>query len=144
MLLSSKYLIFPLVIAALILGGLSSSDAANDVWYLQLNKSTLNPPGYVFGIVWPILYLLMAIVGYLNSNQIFKLFIIQLFLNGIWSWLFFAWHLPLVALFDILLLIAVNVFIFKKLDAGSKLMHVPYLIWLSFATYLNAGIVFLN
>jgi len=60
LLLSNKYLIFPLVVSALILGGLSSSNASNDIWYLQLNKSTLNPPGYVFGIVWPILYLLMA------------------------------------------------------------------------------------
>ena len=137
-----KFILPILVLVTFAAGSLSSTQI--DSWYLSLNKAPLNPPGYVFGIVWPILYLLMAIVGYLNSNQIFKLFMIQLFLNGIWSWLFFAWHLPLVALFDILLLIAVNVLIFKKLDAGSKLMHVPYLIWLSFATYLNAGIVFLN
>jgi benzodiazapine receptor len=137
-----KFILPILVLVTFVTGSLSSTQI--DSWYFSLNKAYLNPPGYVFGIVWPILYLLMAIVGYLNSNKIFKPFLIQLFLNGVWSWLFFAWHLPLIALFDILLLIGVNVFIFQKLDTGSKLMHAPYLAWLSFATYLNAGIVFLN
>ena len=137
-----KFILPILVLVTFAAGSLSSTQI--DSWYFSLNKAPLNPPGYVFGIVWPILYLLMAIVGYLNSIEIFKPFVIQLFLNGLWSWLFFAWHLPLVALFDILLLIGVNVHIFKKLDTGSRLMHLPYLVWLSFATYLNAGIVILN
>ena len=137
-----KFILPILVLVTFAAGTLSSTQI--DSWYFSLNKAPLNPPGYVFGIVWPILYLLMAIVGYLNSIEIFKPFVIQLFLNGLWSWLFFAWHLPLVALFDILLLIGVNVHIFKKLDTGSRLMHLPYLVWLSFATYLNAGIVILN
>ena len=137
-----KFILPILVLVTFAAGSLSSTQI--DSWYFSLNKAPLNPPGYVFGIVWPILYLLMAIVGYINSNQIFKPFVIQLFLNGVWSWLFFAWHLPLVALINILLLISVNVYIFRKLDTGSKLMHLPYLVWLSFATYLNAGIVFLN
>jgi len=130
------------VLATFVVGSLSSTQIDN--WYYSLNKAPLNPPGYIFGIVWPILYLLMALVGYLNSNKIFKPFVIQLFLNGIWSWLFFAWHLPIIALIDILFLIIVNIYIFKELKRGSKLMHLPYLIWLSFATYLNAGIVILN
>jgi len=130
------------VLATFVVGSLSSTQIDN--WYYSLNKAPLNPPGYIFGIVWPILYLLMALVGYLNSNKIFKPFVIQLFLNGIWSWLFFAWHLPIIALIDILFLIIVNIYIFKELKKGSKLMHLPYLIWLSFATYLNAGIVILN
>ena len=137
-----KFILPILVLVTFGAGSLSSTQI--DSWYFSLSKAPLNPPGYVFGIVWPILYLLMAIVGYLNSNQIFKPFVMYLGLNGILSWLFFAWHLPLVALFDILLLIGLNVYIFRKLDTGSKLMHAPYLIWLSFATYLNAGIVFLN
>ena len=130
------------MLATFVVGSLSSTQIDN--WYYSLNKAPLNPPGYIFGIVWPILYLLMALVGYLNSNKIFKPFVIQLFLNGIWSWLFFAWHLPIIALIDILFLIIVNIYIFKELKKGSKLMHLPYLIWLSFATYLNAGIVILN
>jgi len=137
-----KFILPILVLITFATGSLSSTQI--DSWYLSLNKAPLNPPGYVFGLVWPILYLLMAIVSYLNSNQIFKPFVIQLFLNGIWSWLFFTWHLPILALFDILLLIGINVYIFRKLGTGSKLMYLPYLVWLSFATYLNAGIVFLN
>jgi len=86
----------------------------------------------------------MAIVSYRNHVLIFKPFVVQLFLNGIWSWLFFAWHMPLVALADIVVLIIINIFIFRELRGIDKLMQLPYLLWLGFATYLNAGIVILN
>ena len=147
MLLSNKYLIFPLVVAALILGGLSSSDAANDIWYLQLNKSNLNPPGYVFGIVWPILYLLMAVSAYRTFPVSTNLFYLQLFFNAIWSWLFFAFQLPLLALICIWLLIFLN---FKvninmyKYDKLSGYLYTPYIVWLLFASYLNLFIVLNN
>jgi tryptophan-rich sensory protein len=62
--INNKYSIFIFVFFALLLGGLSSSDTANDLWYQELNKSSLNPPGYVFGIVWPILYILMSISAF--------------------------------------------------------------------------------
>lgn len=147
MLLSSKYLIFPLVIAALILGGLSSSDAANDLWYLQLNKSILNPPGYVFGIIWPILYLLMAVSAYRTFPRTVKLFYLQLFFNAIWSWLFFAFQLPLIALLCIWLLIFLNLKLnidMYKFDKLAGYLYIPYIIWLVFASYLNLYIVLNN
>jgi len=76
---------------------------------LELNKSSLNPPGYVFGIVWPILYILMSISAFRTYAETKNLFLIQLFFNAIWSWLFFAFHMPLIALLNIWFLIALNI-----------------------------------
>ena len=92
----------------MLLGGLSSSDTANDLWYQELNKSSLNPPGYVFGIVWPILYIFMSISAFRTFEETRNLFLLQLFFNAIWSWLFFAFHMPVIALFNIWFLIALN------------------------------------
>ena len=95
-LLNKKLSIFVFVILALILGGLSSANTADDLWYQSLIKSDLNPPGYVFGIVWPILYLLMSISAFRNFDSIARLFFFLLFFNTIWSWLFFFYHLPII------------------------------------------------
>ncbi|MDC0616466.1 tryptophan-rich sensory protein [bacterium] len=145
--LNNKYSVFPFVILALLLGGLSSSDTANDLWYLELNKSSLNPPGYVFGIVWPILYILMSISAFRTYAETKNLFLIQLFFNAIWSWLFFAFHMPLIALLNIWFLIALNIRLtidMFKLDRISGILFIPYVIWLLFASYLNLYIVINN
>jgi tryptophan-rich sensory protein len=144
---SNKYLIFPIVFAALILGGLSSTGAANDLWYVQLNKSSLNPPGYVFGIVWPILYVLMSISAYRTFPITINLFYLQLFFNAIWSWLFFAFQLPFLSLLCIWLLIVLNSILNKdmfKYDRLSSYLYTPYIVWLLFASYLNLYIVLYN
>ena len=132
---------------ALILGGLSSSDTPNDLWYQELNKSSLNPPGYIFGIVWPILYILMSISAFRTFPETRKLFLIQLFFNAIWSWLFFAFHMPVVALLNIWILIALNIKLFVKMlriDTISGILFIPYIVWLCFASYLNLFIVLNN
>ena len=147
MFLSNKYLIFPSVVFALILGGLSSTDTANDIWYIELNKSNLNPPGYVFGIVWPILYLLMSISAFRTFDVSKNFFYLQLIFNAMWSWLFFAFQLPLIALLNIWLLIFFNIRLFLdmfKVDKLSGLLYAPYVIWLFFASYLNLFIVINN
>ena len=132
---------------ALILGGLSSSDTANDLWYQELNKSSLNPPGYIFGIVWPILYILMSISAFRTFSETRKLFLIQLFFNAIWSWLFFAFHIPVVALLNIWILIALNIKLYVsmlRIDTISGILFIPYIVWLCFASYLNLFIVLNN
>ena len=139
--------VFFFTFLALVIGSLASSNTPTDEWYQNLNKSDLNPPGFVFGIVWPILYLLMAITAYRTYNTIYKIYYIQLFLNSIWSWLFFSFQLPLVALFDILILIFINMIIFIKLlreFALSSILYLPYVLWLLFASYLNLFIVINN
>ena len=145
--LNSKYLIFPLVLLALILGGLSSSNTSDDIWYMGLNKSSLNPPGYVFGIVWPILYILMSVSAFRTFPTSKNIFYTQLFFNAIWSWVFFYFQLPFIALLNIWLLIALNLKItidmYRK-DMVSGLLYSPYIAWLFFASYLNLFIVINN
>ena len=147
MFINNKYSIFIFVFFALLLGGLSSSDTANDLWYQELNKSTLNPPGYVFGIVWPILYILMSISAFRTFIETRNLFLLQLFFNAIWSWLFFAFHMPVIALLNIWLLIALNIKLainMFRVDSMSGFLFVPYIVWLFFASYLNLFIVINN
>ena len=147
---SSKLNRSSLIIAVLltaVIGSLASSTAATDSWYLSLNKSELNPPGYVFGIVWPILYLLMMISAFLSYKKVFNLFIIQLIFNAAWSWLFFRFQMPLFSLLDIYLLIGLNSYILKLMYEESKLAFVlftPYVLWITFASYLNLYIVINN
>ena len=147
MFFSSKFSVFVYVILALIIGGLASSNTADDIWYQQLIKSPLNPPGYVFGIVWPILYFLMSISAYRTFTETKKLFLIQLLFNALWSWLFFAFQMPFVALLNIWLLIYLNIKLTLKMfyqDKISGILFMPYVLWLFFASYLNLFIVLNN
>ena len=147
MIKNKRFLIFPLVFLALVLGGLASSNTSTDVWYQSLNKSDLNPPGFVFGIVWPILYILMSISAYRTFAETGRMFFIQLVFNTAWSWMFFAFHMPFLALLNIWMLIYWNTSLaFKmiKIDKLSAILYSPYVIWLIFASYLNLFIVINN
>ena len=139
-------LILAVIIAAAV-GSMASTSAGTDSWYFSLDKSRLNPPSYVFGIVWPILYILMMVSAFLAHKKIFSIFIIQLFFNAAWSWLFFRFQMPLIALLDIYLLIAINIYILNLMYKENKLaffLFIPYVIWISFASYLNLFIVINN
>jgi benzodiazapine receptor len=141
-------LILPLlVILTAVIGSIANININSDGWYEELVKSPLNPPGYVFGIVWPILYLLMGIVSFFAAEKIWKLFIIQLTLNAAWSWIFFYYQLPIIALLDIALLMLVNAMILSNLKSFSRalfLLYLPYMLWLCFAAFLNVSIIYLN
>tara|TARA_X000000950_G_scaffold289218_1_gene410933 strand:+ start:3570 stop:4010 length:441 start_codon:yes stop_codon:yes gene_type:complete len=146
-LLNNSKSVFIFVGLSLVVGSLASSNASSDLWYQSLIKSNLNPPGYIFGIVWPILYFLMSISAYRTFESTKNLFFVQLFLNTIWSWLFFSFQMPLISLLDIYILIFLNIIIFIKMlkeDIFSGLIYLPYLIWLIFASYLNIFIVLNN
>lgn len=89
----------------------------------------------------------MAISAYLTFEKVNKLFLLQLVFNTAWSWLFFAFQLPLLALIDIYLLIAVNIYIYFLMKKDSRLasyLYLPYIIWLIFASHLNLIIVLYN
>ena len=142
-----KYFLPLLVFACSVIGSLANIFINSDTWYVDLVKSPLNPPSFVFGIVWPILYALMAFVSFKSADKIWKLFIPQLLLNAAWSWMFFFMHAPLLALINISILIFLNQKILVILKNESKLLfwlYLPYVLWLSFAAFLNASIVFLN
>ena len=142
-----KISVIALVLITYIVGSLASSSAGTDLRYQSLVKSNLNPPGYVFGIVWSILYLLMGITAWRTFYTIKNLFYIQLFFNAIWSWLFFSFHLPVISLIDIWLLIFINIkilFMILKQDKLAAFLYTPYIVWLLFASYLNLFIVLNN
>ena len=142
-----RFTLIVTVILAAAVGSMASTSAGTDSWYLLLNKSELNPPSYVFGIVWPILYILMMVSAFLAHKNIFSIFIIQLIFNAAWSWLFFRFQMPLIALLDIYLLIAINIYILNLMYKENKLaffLFIPYVVWISFASYLNLFIVINN
>jgi tryptophan-rich sensory protein len=142
-----KYFLPLLVIACSVIGSLANIFISSDTWYVDLIKSPLNPPSYIFGIVWPILYALMAFVSFKSADKIWPIFIPQLILNAAWSWIFFYMHAPLLALINISILIFLNQKILVILNKESRLLfwlYLPYVLWLTFAAFLNASIVFLN
>ena len=142
-----RFTLIVAVILAAAIGSMASTSAGTDSWYLLLDKSELNPPSYVFGIVWPILYILMMVSAFLAHKKVFSIFIIQLFFNAAWSWLFFRFQMPLIALLDIYLLIALNIYILNLMYKESKMaffLFIPYVVWISFASYLNLFIVINN
>jgi tryptophan-rich sensory protein len=129
------------------LGGLSTI-YTDWSWYESLNKPSFNPPNYLFGIVWPILYLLMSIVSFINAKTIYKLYFLQLFINGLWSWIFFAFQSIGFAFLDIVVLIFLNILIMKQLRETqawlSLMLYTPYILWITFASILNLSILVLN
>lgn len=120
--------------------------------YNSLIKPSLSPPGYIFPIVWIILYILMAISLYLvtKSNQdinIYKLYFYQLLANSLWTVFFFGFGLRLLSFLWIILIIILNILLLKEYYKTNKLavyLQIPYLIWLLFASYLNLAIYILN
>lgn len=123
-------------------------------WYSTLIKPALNPPAWIFGPVWVTLYAIMGISLWLvwKSNSSEKkraiwLFVVQLALNAIWSPIFFGAHSIGNALAVIILLwaaIVLTILIFKKISKPAAWLLVPYILWVSFATYLNYAIWILN
>ncbi len=130
--------------------------AAIPGWYTTLNKPVFSPPNFVFGPVWTILYLFMGISAYLvwskglkkrGVKEALTFFVVQLGLNFLWSLLFFGLHSPLIALVDIAALIIAILIVIRKFYKVSKTagyLLVPYLLWVSFAGYLNLSIWLLN
>ncbi|NNC48742.1 MAG: tryptophan-rich sensory protein [Sphingomonas sp.] len=142
----------PLIVIGGILSGIGFGP---DEWYQQLEKPSFQPPSYLFGIVWPALYTMMAlaVATVLNEPEsparrsAVILFIVQLLLNFAWSYVFFgaraigfaSWHLA-----AILLVAALTAGKFYRIRPLAGWLMVPYLAWLTFAFVLNRTIVILN
>ena len=124
-------------------------------WYAGLNKPFFNPPNWLFGPVWTLLYLLMGIALYVIWNQkdgvetktALIFFAVQLGLNTLWSIIFFGMRLPSVAFIEILILllfIILTIVKFFPISKASAYLLIPYLLWVSFASLLNFYIIKLN
>ena len=124
------------------------------IYYQAMYKPLLSPPGWVFPVVWTLLYILMAVsaamVGKEDSNRSRDALFVywaQLFVNFWWSILFFAWGLRLIAFFWLILLLtlaAVMAFWFGKIRPIAGKLNIPYLLWLVFAGVLNISVYILN
>jgi tryptophan-rich sensory protein len=125
-------------------------------WYADLSKPSFNPPDWAFGVVWPILYVMMGVSAFLvwrkglSSEQAkvaLGLFILQLVLNGIWTPIFFGLHMMGLALAEIILLwvaILMTIIAFWRISKPATYLLIPYILWVSFAIALNASLWHLN
>lgn len=125
-------------------------------WYAGLKKPFFNPPNWLFGPVWTILYLMMAIAAYLvwqkglTDGKVqtgLELFAIQLVLNVCWSIIFFGLQAPLFAFVEIVALwlaIFLTIQKFSQVSATAGRLLLPYLAWVSFASILNLSVYLLN
>ena len=140
----------------LVVGGLSALLSGGMSGYRELNQPPLSPPGWVFPVVWTILYLLMGYSSYRiltrpkDTPRIRTALIaysIQLFLNFLWSPVFFGLGWYLTAFFLLIALwiaIFVTIRLFSRLDQVAGDLLLPYLLWVTFAAYLNLGVFLLN
>ena len=139
-----------LVAVAATLGTIASVDAAS--FYGSLAQPSWAPPARVFGPVWTVLYVAMAVAAWLvwkragwrGAGATLGLFCVQLALNALWSWLFFAWHKGDAALLDLGLLwvlVLVLTVRFSRVSKVAGALLVPYLLWVSFAGALNYAVL---
>ncbi len=135
------------------MGGVASSQAGS--FYRQLVLPDWAPPGWIFGPVWTVLYILMGIAawlvwrigGFRAAKPALTLFLVQLAFNALWTWLFFAWQRGGLAFAEILVLwvlILATLIAFWRIRPWAGALFVPYLLWVSFACALNYAIWQLN
>ncbi|KTD82195.1 TspO/MBR family protein [Legionella waltersii] len=123
-------------------------------WYESLNKSSLTPPGFVFSVVWTLLYGLLAVIAWIlsslnksSSHKIIVLFALQMLMNWSWTPLFFGLHwfrssaVWLVSLTGLTFFLIIEA---KKTNTTIAWLLIPYLLWLVFASYLNLYIALMN
>ena len=121
-------------------------------FYKELNKSSLTPPGYVFGIAWTILYIILAIYFVMalllrGTEKALVYFAIQMVINFSWTYVFFTKNYQRLALIMIILMIIFSVLSMiemLKINKNVAYLLIPYIVWLCFATYLNSYIILKN
>lgn len=155
-----------LIVAAIAVGGSLASASNTEGWYLEVEKVPWNPPNWLFGPAWTVLYVIIALVGFLiwragfvgggrpnAAARTLRIYALQLVLNAAWTPIFFAGY-PVfgqpawwVAMGVILALVATVIWLMASAVKWSRvatLLLIPYLLWLLFASSLNAGIIVLN
>jgi tryptophan-rich sensory protein len=142
-------------IALTFLASTTAFFVSTDGWYAVLNKPSWNPPGWAFGVVWPVLYAMMAVAAWLVwleggwkfRHQALKWYLLQWALNALWTPLFFGAHQIGWAFLEILLLwlsIGATALAFRSIKSIAALLLLPYLAWVTFAAFLNFTIWRMN
>ncbi|MGO2660653.1 TspO/MBR family protein [Mycetocola reblochoni] len=167
--LSRQIVVAVLLLAAVFAVASLGSLAAignTDGWYATVEKVPWNPPNSVFGPAWTVLYLLMAVAGYLVWRRGFRgrgsrnaatgtlvLFAAQLLANGLWTPVFFAgypvagvaaWWAAMGIMVVLIVLVVALIVVARRVSVAAAILLLPYLAWLLFASTLNAGIIALN
>lgn len=147
-----KRLIISLILPQLagLVGSFFTAPAISN-WYAFLEKPSFNPPSWIFGPAWILLYILMGISSYLvwqkGDKKALTIFWIHLFFNALWSIVFFGLQNPGLAFLNIIVIwvfIIVLIIKFWKINKWSSILLIPYLLWVSFASVLNYFIWQLN
>jgi tryptophan-rich sensory protein len=140
------------VLASLAAGGVGALATRHArEFYAGLVTPSWAPPGWLFGPVWTVLYVLMGVAawlvwrqaGWAGARGALSLFIVQLVVNAAWSWFFFAWHRGALALADIVLLlglIVATMVAFARVHGLAAMLLLPYLAWVTYATALTYSI----
>ncbi len=150
-------LVFSILVCQIagIIGSLFTSPSIAN-WYQTITKPVFTPPNWIFAPVWIILFLMMGISLYIILKQKLKkkevrrglfLFFTQLILNSLWSIIFFGLHNPLLAFVEIIFLwlfIILTIVQFSKISKIASYLLIPYLLWVTFAAFLNLYIWILN
>ena len=151
--MKNKWIWIKNILIPVILGSVVGLIVSRFMDYNTLEKPFLSPPGFLFGIVWTILYILMGIsYGILDknnliNNKIKSIYYLQLAVNLIWPILFFVFKITFFSIIWIIILVILFIYMittFYKKNKLSAYLQIPYLLWTIFATYLNIGIYLLN
>ena len=148
-----SFILFGLITySASVIGGLVTL-GFKEPWYSIINKPTFNPPSWVFAPVWTTLYLMMTIAVWLfwhsrnrDMNTIY-IYFIHIVFNTTWSIVFFGLHkifLALVVLLILIFLIIILILRFKRVNLVSYYLMIPYLLWTTYALFLNLNLLILN
>ena len=141
------------ILIPVILGGIVALLISGSMDYNDLNRPPFSPPGFIFGIVWTVLYILMGVsYGIIASKDLVDknintIYYLQLFVNLLWPIAFFIFKWRLFAFIWLLLLIILVIKMiidFYKKNQLSAYLQIPYLLWCIFAAYLNLGVYLLN
>lgn len=152
-----KLSLFTSIALPLLVGGIAGFLTRNSMEdFAMLNQPPLSPPGWLFPIVWTILYTLMGISAYIIKHSdtddaakrnSLRIYYLQLFINFLWPIFFFRaeWYFfSLLWLILLWILIGIMITLFNSISKTAAYLNIPYFIWVTFATYLNAGIWLLN
>ena len=151
--LKDKWVWIKSIFIPVILGGIVALLISGSMDYNDLNRPPLSPPGFIFGIVWTVLYILMGVsYGIIASKDLVDkniniIYYLQLFVNLLWPIAFFIFKWRLFAFIWLLLLIILVIKMiidFYKKNKLSAYLQIPYLLWCIFAAYLNLGVYLLN
>ena len=147
----SLFIILTITFVASAIGGFTTSQF-KEPWYSSLTLSPYNPPSWVFGPVWTTLYIFMSLAIWkvwtkFYETKILIIYFIHILFNASWSVVFFGFHEILLSLINLIIILAMVIYltiIFKSRNNLSFLLMVPYLLWSSYALFLNASILILN